>query len=190
MVWRGVNADMAMALNVIVALLELWAFRKVWNRKWMNLVFYTQISNILTFVSSLAFLAFGRGAVMLRYTSVCMMVMTALVTVFILVPMGGDPKKLLWSGNGLYHHVICPLITTVSYVFFEPHAGFSFLWLPVGVTLLYGLVMLALNGKELVDGPYPFFRVRHQSPGATVVWTIALVGLMAAISALVGLAAG
>ena len=32
---------------------------------------------------------------MLRYLNTCMLVMTFLVTTCVLIPMGGDPKKLL-----------------------------------------------------------------------------------------------
>lgn len=113
---------MNIILNVVLVVIELWSFRLVWHRKWQNLIFYTQISNLLTAVSSTVFLiscAVGGAGVVtaLRYTSVSMMVMTALVTACILVPMGGDPKVLLWGGNGLYHHVLCPGLTTVSYIF-------------------------------------------------------------------------
>ncbi len=180
---------MSIFLNIAVILLELWASRMIWNRKWMNFVFYTQLSNFLTLLSSTAYLIAGGDAAWFRYLSVCMMVMTALVTAFILVPMGGDPKQLLWGGNGLYHHVLCPVITTVSYLFFEPRVGLAWMWLPVAVTLVYGLIMLWLNWKRAVDGPYPFFRVHNQSAGATVIWTAALVGAIGVISALLCLGA-
>ena len=114
-----------------------------------------------------------------------MLVMTFFVTACVLIPMGGDPKKLLWSGSGLFHHVLCPLLSTVSYIFFENHAGLIWLWLPPAVTLIYGLTLLYLNGKEIVDGPYPFFRVRHQSALATVLWMTALMAAVSGISALV-----
>ena len=180
---------MAIALNILVILLEAWTFRLVAGRKWQNLVFYTFLSNLCAMLSSLLLLVFGQPpwVTAMRYLAVCMMTMTALVTAGILVPMGGDPKKLLWSGNGLFHHVICPILTFVSYVFFENHAGLSLIWLPVSVTLLYGLIMLYLNGRGIVDGPYPFFRVRHQPPRATVVWIGALLLLIGGISALIAL---
>ncbi len=57
------------------------------------------------------------------------------------------------------------------------------IWLPVVVTLVYGLVMLYLNGIRKVDGPYPFFRVHHQSVMATVLWMVVLMAVMAGISA-------
>ena len=180
---------MSVALNILLILLELWAFRLVANRKWKNFIFYTQLSNITTFLSCIALLIAGKNAAWLRYLSVCMMTMTGLVTAFILVPMGGDPKILLWSGNGLYHHVLCPAINFISYMFFEEHVGYKMVILPVLVTLLYGLVMLYMNWIQKADGPYPFFRVRHQTVVRTVVWMAALVAMIGVISALVCLVA-
>ena len=42
---------MSVALNILLILLELWAFKLVASRKWKNFIFYTQISNVITFLS-------------------------------------------------------------------------------------------------------------------------------------------
>lgn len=109
-----------------------------------------------------------------------MLVMTFLVTIFVLIPMGGSPKDLLWSGSGLFHHILCPTISTFSYVVYEQHS--KMIWMPVMVTLVYGLIMLYLNGIRKIDGPYPFFRIRNQSVLATVIWMVVLLVVMGAIS--------
>ena len=76
----------------------------------------------------------------------------------------------------------------MSYVFFEPHSG---LWaVPVIVTFAYGMLMLWLNHKGIVDGPYPFFRVRTQKASSTVIWMAALICLITVISLAVMWAAG
>ena len=49
--------------------------------------------------------------------------MTFLITAFVLVPMGGGLKKLMFSGNGLYHHTLCPVLSVLSYLLWEPHAS-------------------------------------------------------------------
>ena len=182
---------MARILNILVLLLEargLWL--SISGRKWKILQYYTQLSNLAATASSLLFVLLGATAFVttLRYLSTCMLIMTMLVTVCILVPMGGDPKKLLWSGNGIYHHILCPIISSASYILFEEHAGLAMI-LPVVLTLVYGLVMLYLNAKEIADGPYPFFRVKNQSVLATIVWMIALMAFIALISAVVGIVA-
>ena len=180
---------MARLLCIVVIALEL---RGLWiagsERGWLALLaFYTQISNMLATIASVLLVVLGQPGwiTALRYTSVCMLVMTAAVTVLVLVPMGGDPHKLLWSGNGIYHHVLCPALSSISYVLFEQHAPAATLALPVAVTLAYGLVMLWLNARRVVDGPYPFFRVHDQSKLATVLWVLVLLVARSVISGLV-----
>ncbi|MCR5357024.1 MAG: hypothetical protein K6E63_06440 [Lachnospiraceae bacterium] len=134
--------------------------------------YYTQISNIIAMLSSVLYLAMGRYAAPFRYTAVCMLTMTFFVTVFVLIPMGGGFKKLMLEGNGLYHHTICPILCFVSYVFFEPHA--SVWYVPVIITAVYGTVMLILNYKKVVDGPYPFLKVHEQGKKASVMWMTVL----------------
>ena len=99
--------------------------------------------------------------------------------------MGGNPRKLLWSGNGLYHHVLCPVISTANYILAENHAAGDLIWLPAVITPVYGPVMLYLNWRKKVDGPYPFFRVHNQSAIATVLWMAVLLAAVGGISAVV-----
>ena len=97
----------ARILCLIILLLEICGLSlSITDRKWMILIFYTQLSNLVTTVSALLLLIIGQPyfVTVLRYLSTCMLVMTFLVTACVLIPMGGNPKKLLWSGNGLYHH--------------------------------------------------------------------------------------
>ena len=109
-----------------------------------------------------------------------MLTMTFLITLCVLVPMGGGFKTLMLSGNGLYHHTLCPIISVLSYVLWEPHSN---IWLlPVIVTTVYGLIMLYMNWKQRFDGPYPFFRGRQQSTLATVLWMLGLIAFIAVLS--------
>ena len=182
---------MARIACALILLLEARGlFLSIRRHRGKTLVFYTQISNIVTAVSALLLLVFGQPqwVTVLRYLSACMLVMTFLVTICILIPMGGDSHALLWSGNGLYHHVLCPILSTLSYILLEQHSGA--VWLPVAVTLVYGLVLLYLNGIRRVDGPYPFFRVHQQSAAASVLWVAVLLAAITAISAGVWALAG
>ncbi len=184
--------NMRTVLWVIILILEIWATWPVIQRnKGKIFIFYTQISNALCTLSVAAGLITGGAAwtVPLRYLATVMLGMTCLVTVGILVPMGGDPKFLLFSRHGFPHHLMCPVLSLVSYIFFEQHASAAMIALPSAVTLVYGIIMLILNGMEKVDGPYPFFRVRHQSALATLVWMTALMIAVTGIGALIWLAA-
>jgi len=164
----------------IVIVLELLGFRiSISDRRWKIFAYYTQISNLITLISSFVFL-FTDSAPWLRYTSACMLTMTFVVTAFILAPFGGGYRNLMASGNGLYHHTLCPILSVSSYLFWEPHSS---AWgIPVVFTFTYGIIMLAMNWKGRFDGPYPFFRVKNQSGIATVLWMTALTAMITLIS--------
>ena len=175
--------EIYVVLNLIVICLETTGlYISVSARKQEVFAYYTQLANMVTLVSSVLVTLFGFTAltVLLRYLSTCMLVMTFLITLFVLVPMGGGFRKLMLSGNCLYHHTLCPIISVYSYVLFEQHCGYW--WLPAALTLAYGLIMLYMNRIEKYDGPYPFFRVNHQSKTATVLWVIVLLIIISAIS--------
>ena len=175
----------ARVLCLIVLALELRGFSISLPRgKWKTFIFYTELSNLAAAMSAFCLLVFGQSAwiTAFRYLSICMLVMTFLVTTCVLVPMGGDPKILLWSGTGLYHHVLCPVISAVSYILIENHAEREPVWLPILITVAYGLIMMFMNGIGKVDGPYPFFRVRKQSVPVTIFWVAVLIAVIAAIS--------
>ena len=87
---------------------------------------------------------------------------------------------MMLTNSGLYHHLLCPILSTASYVLWEAHSTVWFV--PVILTFIYGMIMLYLNGKGKVDGPYPFFRVRQQSALATVLWMAALTGVITLIA--------
>ncbi len=178
----------ARILCLIILLLEIRGLSlSLSGHKWKALIFYTQLSNLVTAASAVLLLIFGQPfpITVLRYISTCMLVMTFFVTTCVLIPMGGNPQTLLWSGNGLYHHVLCPVISTASYILVEEHTPGHLIWLPAVITLAYGLVMLYLNWQKKVDGPYPFFRVHNQSATATVLWMGVLFAAVGGISAVV-----
>lgn len=172
---------MAIAANIIIIVLEVIGLSLSFRRsRWRMLQFYTQLSNIIALLSSLLFLFAAEKAAWLRFTGVCMLIMTFFVTLLILVPMGAGFKKMMLTNSGLFHHTLCPILSAASYILWEPHTT---LWvIPVVLTFIYGMIMLCLNWKEIVDGPYPFFRVRHQSALATVLWYIALIAAILLIS--------
>jgi hypothetical protein len=108
------------------------------------------------------------------------MLMTFVIVVFVLVPTYGEVKRLLFSGTGLYFHLLCPLTSITTYLLFEDHIG---LWpIPTILTFIYGITMLYLNYVGKVDGPYPFFRVHQKTKRATILWMAALTCLIAFLS--------
>ena len=173
---------MSIAANILLIVLELIA---LYNAPYKHdllktIIFYTQISNFIALISSVLYLFLSDRVAVVRYLATCMLTMTFFVTLCILVPMGGGFKKLMLGKTGLFLHTLCPILSFISYVFWESH---SHAWyIPIFVTLIYGLIMVYLNAVKKVDGPYPFFRVHNQSKLATVVWIITLMLAVAIIS--------
>ena len=181
---------MARIINFIIVILEMIAFAKVHKNRSLKqgLIYYTQLSNILTMVSSLALVILGPKyyVEVFRFLSVCMLAMTFFVTAFILVPMSGKLKELMFTGSGLYHHLIIPILSLLSYRFAEDRVALVWFVLPVLVTLVYGLIMVYLNAVSKVDGPYPFFQVKRLGGRATFLWMMALLLVVGILSGAVG----
>ena len=180
--WKDKKMDKALIANIIIIILELISFYMC-RSHWLELlVFYTQLSNFVTLISSVCFVI-SRDAevtITLRYLSTVMLVMTVLVTLAVLVPAGAGFVRMMLSGNGLFHHTLCPLISITSYFLWEQHS--SAWMIPVAVTFVYGAVLLYLNYARIIEGPYPFFRVYKQSIKATVIWMTVLIVLAAILS--------
>ena len=182
--------SIAIIANCIVIILEIIGLRiSISERHWKILAYYTQIANIITLISSVCLVVFGSGGFTcgLRYISTCMLTMTFLITLCVLVPMGGGFKKLMLSGNGLYHHTLCPIISVTSYIFLEKHN--SVILLPVLITFVYGITMINLNYLRKFDGPYPFFKVHKQSRETTLLWITVLITIITMISRVIELVA-
>ncbi len=180
-------------IHIAIFLLELRGLHLAFSEGgWKIFVYYTQISNLLSLISSAALVIFGDTVLIacIRYLACCMLVFTFFVCACALTPMGGDPKYLFLTGHCVYHHLICPVASTLVYVFLERHAGFAMVPIATGVTLFYGLLMVFLNAAGKVDGPYPFFRVHDQSKLATAAWMAVLFLAAGALFSLLWWAAG
>ncbi len=172
---------MATVADIVIIVLEaIGLYLSAKRGGWKILQFYTQLSNIITLLSSVLFLLAGEKTAWLRYFSTCVLTMTFCVSLFILVPMGAGFKKMMLTNSGLFHHTLCPILSVTSYILWEPHA---YVWyVPVVLTFIYGMIMLYLNWKDKVDGPYPFFKVKQQRSLATVLWMAALTGVITLIA--------
>ena len=110
--------------------------------------YFTTLSNVLCALASAAAAVstaaggISFGVSVFKYVGTCAVTVT-LVTVFVfLAPALGGLKPLL-EEEGLFLHLICPLIAIVSYCLFDRAAmPFSFTLLGVAPVLFYGLLYL------------------------------------------------
>ena len=153
-------------------------------------VYYTVDSNLIALASSVLFIVFAirgrfpRWLVMFRYLACSMLLVTFFVVILVLVPMAGSGALWLFHGSMFFQHLICPVLSLVSFAVFESRCvddrdGLNVKdnILIVVPTLIYGTVMLILNALDAVSGPYPFLMVHEQSPLMTALWVVVIAAL-------------
>ncbi|MBR4554569.1 MAG: hypothetical protein IKO27_03145 [Ruminococcus sp.] len=196
---KGVRL-LPLACNAAMIVLELvgtsLAFAKggLGTLKW-----FTVLSNILALISSIAFLIsyLRRGgkvsfiAGLLRYFASCCLALTFLTVIFVLVPMavpGGTVANVLFRGANLYHHLLCPILSCLSFIFAEQgvHIDKKLMFASLAPTMIYAVVFVILNIARVVKGPYPFLRVYEQPWYMSVVWAAVIGGLAAGSAWLIG----
>lgn len=161
-------------------------------------IYYTEISNLITLLSSIVAivyllitfnkpLKFPKWLSASRFLSATMLLMTMLITIFVLVPHSPHLKdSLLFSGYGLYHHTLAPILTIASYIFIEPHYNKKrVIFVPLMATFIYGFIMVFGNIFGKVSGPYFFLRVNYQPLLTSVIWCVGLLLLVSAFAGLI-----
>ena len=184
--WHFLKMDKI--FNLLIILSEIPGFSIVLKKDGLKtFIYYTEISNLLALIAAFMVLLEVPGAEFLRYTATCMLSLTFLVVVLVLGPADGY-KRQLFAENSFFQHVLAPVFSFVSYVFFEKH---THIWtLPVLITIIYGLLMFFLNYLKKIEGPYPFFDVHKQGIKASIMWFLALFLMIAAVSGLLIAIAG
>ena len=168
----------AFIINLIIIVLELIAFGyTIFNEHKMQIEYYTIESNFITLVSSLLFVILIRKKKEfvkdLRFLSTILLTVTFLVVIFVLCPMYNfNYKLLMFTDTFLVFHTICPILTIISYIFFEEGSKKKYLGLVY--TALYAVVLITLNILDVVVGPYPFLEVKKQSLLMVSGWGIAI----------------
>lgn len=181
----------ALMLNLAVVVMEIVSAAMSWRQLSLGMfMFYTQDSNILACAACALLAAFQIRALRtgaeipvwaqrLKYAAVCCLSVTFLVVVLVLAPMsGGAYGVMLLSGTMLYHHLLCPLAAFLGFMLFEKRPALRRIdaLLPTLLTLVYAVVLTALNIARVLDGPYPFLRVYAQSVHASILWALAILG--------------
>jgi len=134
--------------------------------------FYTVLSNCIGLIAAVILLLNIEGYEVIRFMATVMLCFTFLVTAFVLVPLGGDFKELMFGNSGLFHHTLVPILSLVSYLFFEKHHNSP--WIPVIFTMFYGLLIYYLNYIRVIEGTYPFFKIHKIGIPKSVMWFFTL----------------
>lgn len=116
----------------------------------------------------------------LKYSSTLSLLVTFLVVLFILLPIYGL-KIFVWLfflGSNLFYHTLCPILTFISFMFFEKHniKGLRDNFRAIYFTIIYAAIFITLNILKVVEGPYPFLMVYKQPVYMSIIWFIVIVG--------------
>lgn len=187
----------ALALNAVILFFEILGFSQGIDLQMF--VYYTNLSNLIAMTAAALMVigllgssrANGRGrllriALWYKYMAACMTTVTLIVVVCILVPMQGI--GMLYQGNFLYFHLICPLLMLFSTIWMDPAEnaaqGITLQKLLLGLasTLIYAAVTITANCIGVLEGPYPFLMVRSQPVYMSVIWAVVVLGIAFAIA--------
>ncbi len=166
--------------------------------------YYTVDSNTLAALSGILLTVFliralitkkpVPGWVLLAYfTAAVCLTLTFLVVVFVLAPAAGENgyRMTLTEGDMLYHHLLNPILTVITTVFFLPRISTKIpeiAHIALLPTELYGLCAVICNYLLWWQGPYPFLYIYDQPLGESVLWCVGILGGTYAIGFLLAMA--
>ena len=157
-----------------------------------QLYFYTQDANIIAGISALLFLLFllikkeineiPMFIMILKFISATALMLSLLVVLGLLIPQRilsentNMPWYILLIGRSMiFGHIFNPLISLISFIFFENDKRFNKknnIYFPLVFTLIYGIILLVFNYLKLFDGPYFFLRIHNQEIYMMIIWIV------------------
>ena len=165
---------LALIFNALIVVLEIIALFLSINRHGINVfLYYTENSNYFSLIVSLIFCGIliyslikhknlPKFIIILRYMATICLTITFLVVIFLLVPLKPSMASyLILEDSSLYQHVLCPILSVISFLIFEPAIRLNKREIIWGIipTIIYGVIIITLNILKIIIGPYPFFYV-------------------------------
>ena len=189
---------LSLVSNLILLLLEICGFILLSNgSNSFSLLLYTEDSNLLCALTSILFIftyIFNNNHTLVRITKIMRYVVTLGLTLTFLVAMFILPKltsynvfEMMINNEFLFFHTLCPLVSTMSFLFFEDYSVTSFesRLVPLA-TVIYGAIVLLLNIFKLIEGPYPFFMLYNNGVWYTTIYMIIITSSCYLMSFLLG----
>lgn len=175
----------AIICNLLIVILEIIGLIvTLINSRRLTVEYYTLDSNILALVSSLILLIYlitnkkiPKWLKIFKYATTTCLAITFFVVLLILAPMYNFNYGYLFLHDSLlYQHLLCPILSIVTFLLFYDINDLSFKdnIKALFLTVVYGLVLIPLNIIGTIEGPYPFLMVRSQSVISSIVWLIVI----------------
>ncbi|HPF88943.1 MAG TPA: hypothetical protein PK537_12920 [Candidatus Limiplasma sp.] len=183
----------SLIVNLAIVVLEIIGTRlSILTHGWSMFQYYTIDSNLLTLAACAVCAAYTainlkngtvalpRWVKTLKYLAVCCLAVTFVVVVCVLSPTSGKGgyRMMLLFGSMLYHHLLCPVLAMLSFLFLEldPPLPKRHALIALIPTLIYAVIILLFNITKAIVGPYPFLHVYEQSVAMSVIWCVIILG--------------
>lgn len=174
-------------INILIIIFELLGFLQGLSLDMF--LYYTNLSNFVALIACILLvisnftknMIFRKCAENFKYMATCMTTLTIIVVACILVPMQGI--KMLYTGNFIYFHMICPILMFLSFLWFDDRKEDE-LTIKIGLfpTFLYATIVIFLNIIDVIEGPYPFLMVKKQPIFMSIVWFVVVIGIACVIA--------
>lgn len=177
--------------NLMLVALEIMGIKRAFKYSCRTLRFYTTDSNIFLCITSTIMMVTAlvciikqcdipKAILIMKYFSVCCITMTFIVVLTVLLPgkvSDGYGIHIMYKGAQIYHHTVCPALAIIAFIFIEKKDRFDKLFIRIAYipTVIYGVVIIILNLKGVVYGPYPFLRITTQPVHMSIFWAFVMV---------------
>ena len=179
--------NIAIILNILFIIVELISFGIIVGQMHrIGFEYYTEESNLIALLVAIVYLIYllknkgiPKWLCYLKYIANVNLTITLLVVIFILIPTYDfDVYGLLIKDGMKYHHLICPLISLTSFLFFERLGRFSKkdVFVGLSLTFIYAVVIILSNIFGIIEGPYKFLLIKEQTLIASIGWFVLIIG--------------
>jgi len=172
-------------INMAIVIMEIISAGMSFSEHGLGMFrFYTEDSNLLALFASLCCMICSakdgpspRWVTYVKFMAATCLTVTFIVVVTVLAPYASGMVGyyyMLLHESMLYHHLLCPILTFIVFVFLEkepplPKKALLYALIP---TFIYAVITVILNIVGVLDGPYPFLKVREQPVWQSILWVL------------------
>lgn len=185
------------SLGFNVAIVALSAICIVFYPDLINFKFYAVLSNYIALIASLLMVIFllikkdlslvPYPVILLKYVAAISLALTIIVVLVVLIPLdygisdyGTGFYLNMLSSTGLFRHLLVPVLTIVSFIYFEGDRRLNkrkTIVFPIAYTLIYTVVILILVLTDKITAPYPFLDILYMPVHSTILYFV-LIGFV------------
>ena len=179
------NTKLSLVSNLLLIIFGIIGFLSI-NGENNLFLFYTNDSNILCLLSAILYVIFKIIykekdlpfiVLIIRYMASACLCLTFLTVVFYLAVVDAlgssnfinayfnSLLSYLGKDSFLYYHLLCPIISFISFSYFEGDRRLNkkkTIYYALLPTLIYAVILIVLNINGIVEGPYPFLMINNQ----------------------------